>query len=118
MHALVIEDQWILADLVEAALGELGFDSVAIASDEEQAVSLALEKAPDLITADLRLGRGTGISAVRRICKDRPVPVIYLTAEASELQAVQGAIIVRKPFAPATLARAVTSALRAATASG
>jgi two-component system, response regulator PdtaR len=110
MHALIIEDLPLIAEIIADILEALGFDSIATAAHEHEAVALALEKRPDLITADIRLASGNGISAVKEICKARPVPVVYVTGTAWEAAALDDAVVVPKPFSPPQLVNAVMRA--------
>ena len=52
MHALIIEDDALLAMMIEDELRELGFTSVVTASTEEEAVSSIAMRCPDLVTSD------------------------------------------------------------------
>jgi DNA-binding NarL/FixJ family response regulator len=63
MHALIIEDEFLVALNIEDSLIALGFASSETVVTEEEAVVTARRRAPDLITADVRLLRGTGIAA-------------------------------------------------------
>ena len=74
MHALVIEDEFLTAQLIEDRLRELGFTTFAFAMDEEEAVTAARERCPDLIASDVELLSGCGIDAVRRICAEKSSP--------------------------------------------
>ena len=79
-HALIIEDFPVIAMSIQDELGDMGF-SAAIAATEAEAVALAEERCPDLIIADARLAQGSGIDAVRRICRDRPIAVIFMSGD-------------------------------------
>src|SRR5438309_10760925 len=68
MHALIIEDEFFTAMLIEDRLRELGFTSFAFASSENEAVAAACDRCPDLITADVQFAPGCGIDAVQLIC--------------------------------------------------
>ena len=113
MHALIIEDEYYIAADIESRLSDLGFTSFDRAATEEQAVAFALQRRPDLITADQRLREGTGASAVRRIVERHPVPVVYVTGSRTEMDGIADAIIVEKPFDRATFRRAVAAACAA-----
>jgi CheY-like chemotaxis protein len=104
VHALIIEqDMWAIL-MIEDVLRDLGYASVASASSVEAAVAAATARCPDLITSDLRLNSGTGVDAVRRICSAKAIPVVYITATPWEVrQADANAVVVPKPFGPATL---------------
>lgn len=111
MHALIIEDEPIIAMLIEDHLRTLGYTSVDFAVTEAEAVTAARRRCPDLITADVRLSEGCGVAAVERICGDKPIPVVFITATAAEVRARRSeAIVVRKPFGPSHLREAVVAA--------
>jgi len=119
MHALIIEDEPLIALLIEDQLRARGYNSVDFAADEVTAVSAARRRRPDLITADIRLAEGSGIAAVAEIRRARPVPVIFITATAGEVgRPATGTIVLRKPFVVAELDRALAAAdeIRAAQA--
>lgn len=113
-HALIIEDLPVIAMSIHDELAELGY-SAAVASTEAEAVALAEQRCPDLIIADVRLEEGSGIEAVRRICRDRPIAVIFMTGD---LEAVESAIgeaaLLSKPFTSAALRSSIGAAGRVA----
>ena len=115
MHALIIEDEWLTAQLIEDHLRDLGFLTFAIAMDVEEAVASATERCPDLITSDVQLSTGCGIDAVQRICDDRAIPVLYITGTAILVrQRCPWAIVIQKPFGMADLREGVELARKAA----
>ena len=117
MHALIIEPEPFTAQLIEDCLSDLGFTSFDFAVDEDYAVTCAVTRCPDLITADVTLAGGCGITAVQRICNAAPIPVVYVTATSSEVRGrSSGATIVRKPFSIDELTYGVGQARRAAAA--
>ena len=111
MHALIIEqDAWIVF-MIEDVLRELGYTSFAAASSREAAVAAASRHCPDLITSDIRLGGSSGVDAVRQICSDKPIPVVFVTATPWEIREMDDrAVIVPKPFGHAALKDGVTRA--------
>ena len=82
MHALIIEDEPIIAMLIEDHLRALGYTSVDFAVTEAEAVAAARRRCPDLITSDVRLPEGCGIAAVEAICGGGRIPVVFITATA------------------------------------
>jgi DNA-binding response OmpR family regulator len=115
MHALIIEDEYLTAALIEDRLGDLGFDSFAFAIDEEEAVAQASLHRPDFITSDVQLACGCGIDAVQRICDEKPVPVLYITGTATMVRdRCPWAVVIQKPFGMADLREGVQLARRAA----
>jgi CheY-like chemotaxis protein len=115
MHALIIDDEFLTAQLIEDRLRELGFTSFAFAMDEEEAVEAARERCPDLITSDVELLGGCGIAAVQRICDEKPIPVLYITGSAAKVrERCPWAVIIQKPFGMADLRAGVREAREAA----
>ena len=111
MHALIIEDEAMIAALIEAYLCDMGYTSVAFAVTEEEEIASADRRCPDLITSDVRLTPGSGIAAVQAICSGRPIPVVFVTASGWEVrQRMDAALVVAKPFTASELGRAIDAA--------
>jgi CheY-like chemotaxis protein len=111
MHALVIEDEPLVAMNIEISLEELGYTSLQTAATEEKAVAVALQRKPDLITADVRLAKGCGIAAVRTILHKTDVPVVFITGNANVvLEQMPDAVVVQKPYRYEALQQAVARA--------
>ena len=99
MHALIIEDESMIALAIEDALRGCGFTSFDIAVSAEEAAAAAERRCPDLITADVELRPGCGITAVQSICSERPIPVIFITGSPGEVRIrMPGHALVEKPF--------------------
>ena len=113
MHALIIEDDYLIAHAIEDSLEDLGFSTFSFARSQDAAVAAAEERKPDLITADARLWPGKGVEAVRTICSTRERPVIFITGFAPDVEdEMPGAIVLQKPLKQGELAKAVRKALR------
>ena len=112
-HALVIEDDMIIALEVEDLLHELGYQSCDIAHSPAEALACAQRRKPQLITADVRIIDGTGIDAVRAICVELGhIPVVYITGNIEMLAGEQAPTVVEKPIRPGALAQACAMACR------
>ena len=99
MHALIIEDESLIAMAIEDALRGCGFTSFEVAASAEEAVAAAARQCPDLITADVQLRPGCGITAVQSICSERPIPVLFITGSPGEVRLrMPGHPLVEKPF--------------------
>lgn len=108
MHALIIEDEALIAMAIEDALRDCGCDSFDFACSVEAATAAARARSPDLITADVELAPGCGIDAVEAICADHAIPVVFITGTAADVRKrLPGHMIVHKPFSPAQVAAAV-----------
>lgn len=111
VHALIIEEDYFLAELIQSSLSAIGYTSFDLVSDEEEAVQAAIERCPDLITSDVELRGQSGIDAVEAVCAEKPIPVVYVTVSGATVRArVPGAVVVQKPFGMNTLAAAVEKA--------
>ncbi len=106
-HALIIEDEMLIALEMESLLYDFGFDSCDIVDNPRDAVKSALAHRPDLVTADLRILGGTGIEAMVAIT-DRlgPVPHIYVTGNPDTLTGKTAAPVIDKPLTRRALAAA------------
>lgn len=99
-HALIIEDEPMIAMLLQDLLEEAGATSFAFAATEEDAVNLALQRRPSVITSDMRLLKGTGQKAVAQIVDALGhIPVVFITATPDAYQgAASSAAVLAKPF--------------------
>lgn len=114
MRALVIEDEAMVALLLQEALEDLGYDEISVAATEDEAVELARRHDPELVTADVRLARGSGVDAVLRIVARRPVPVVFVTGNAARVnERIGNATVLEKPFLSRDLGPAIERARRA-----
>jgi CheY-like chemotaxis protein len=112
MHALVIEDELMIAAEIEFVLRNCGFATVDIARSGEAAIDAAAANCPDLITADFDLRPGCGIEAVRTICPEPATPVIFITAHAKEVRRrMPQYTVLPKPFSEQTLTYTIAAAL-------
>ena len=115
-HIVVVDDEAELAEAIAARLRSDGHE-VDIAGDGPSAVELVASSRPDLVILDLMLPGFDGLEVCRRIQRDRPIPVIMLTARGSETDRVVGLEIgaddyLCKPFGMRELVARVTALLR------
>ncbi len=112
MHALIIEDESLIAMSIEQILSDCGFTSFDVASSCDEAVRAAEVRCPDLITADGQLCPGSGIDAVNAICSSTPVPVIFITATPTEVASrMPNHPLIVKPFGSEEVISAVNSVM-------
>jgi len=112
MHALIIEDEFMIAKEIEYVLRDCGFETIDIALSREAAIDAAAENCPDLITADVQLQPGCGIETVRTICPQTSTPVIFITGNATEVRRqMPQHTVLAKPFSEQTLTYTIASAL-------
>jgi DNA-binding response OmpR family regulator len=112
MHALIIEDESLIAMSIEQILSDCGFTSFDVASSCDEAVRAAEIRCPDLITADGQLCPGSGIDAVDAICSSARVPVIFITATPTEVERrMPHHPLIVKPFTTDAVISAVNLAM-------
>jgi len=115
LRVLVIEDDALIAMLLAELLAGMGHDVCATAATEAEAVSAAARHRPDLMIVDAGLGRGSGVAAVEEILRAGPIAHVFVSGDAGSVRTRQpDAVVVRKPFREAELARAIDLALVAA----
>jgi DNA-binding response OmpR family regulator len=115
---VVVEDEAELAASIAARLRSDGH-AVTVAADGPGAVALITSSRPDIVVLDLMLPGFDGLEVCRRIQRDRPVPVIMLTARGSETDLVVGLAVgaddyLAKPFSMRELTARVRALLRRA----
>jgi CheY-like chemotaxis protein len=114
LRVLVVEDDAIIGELLAEMLEGMGHDVCAVEGTEADAVAAAARWRPDLMIVDVRLGEGSGVSAVDEIHRAGPIPHVFVSADITRLQALRpGAAIIQKPYREADLARVIQRALDA-----
>jgi len=117
LRILIIEDDGLIALLLEMLLEQMGHEVCATASTQAGAVIAAHRFEPDLLIVDARLRSGSGISAVEEILRTRKrrMPHLFVSGDIADIRArLPAAITLQKPFRAAALTQAIDSALEAA----
>lgn len=118
---LIIEDEPIIAMELSRIVVSMGHKVCGVAAREQEALALAIEKAPALVLADIQLKDGdSGISAVRNILTKLEMPVIFVTGFPERLltgNTLEPAFVISKPFDPDMLRTVIGQALTVAPAS-
>jgi DNA-binding response OmpR family regulator len=111
---LVADDDEDILALVQLRLSRSGFE-VIVARDGQEALQLAQDRHPDLAVLDWMMPKATGLEVLRAIRADSAtadIPVVLLTARASENDIQEGldagaVDYIAKPFSPQELAARV-----------
>jgi len=112
---LIIEDETFIAMDIEALVESLGHNVIGIARTHSEALTLAKQKRPGLILADIQLADGSsGLDAVNELLGSFEVPVIFITAYPERFltgQRPEPAFLIAKPFQVAVVSAVVSQAL-------
>lgn len=82
---LIVEDELIIALMIEQMVQNLGHTVLAKVTTGEAAVEAAREHNPDIILMDIRLqGEMDGIEAISEIRRTAHIPVIYISGNSDE----------------------------------
>jgi DNA-binding response OmpR family regulator/two-component sensor histidine kinase len=82
---LVVEDEEIVASMINSSLKRYGYATFGHASNGIDALDMIKENIPDLVLMDIMLNdRMDGIDTAKIIHRDYDIPVIFLTANTDE----------------------------------
>jgi DNA-binding response OmpR family regulator len=107
---LIVEDELLVADMVEEMLTERGYEICGIARTVAEAVRLGRRHKPDLAIIDLRLADGElGTEAAARLSACNHLGVLYTSGNMAQvvLTASDGHACLAKPYHGADLLRGV-----------
>lgn len=110
---LVAEDEALIAMALEDTLAELGHEVCWMARTGPEALELARQHRPDLVTMDGILAEGTsGLVAAAAISSTLGIPVIMVSGTVGRREAilVGASAAVPKPFTPEQIEAAVRNA--------
>ena len=115
---LVIEDEAMIAWMLESLLEDMGFEAITLASNAIEAAAATDRRTPELVISDINLGAGAdGIEAVSTICSTCSPAVVFVSGYIDEdarrriAEQVAGARILSKPLSGDGLSVVVRDAL-------
>ncbi|MDD2829232.1 MAG: response regulator, partial [Sulfuricurvum sp.] len=77
---LIIEDNWMMAHVIDEVALSLDIDVTGIATSWNEATELLVEQIPDFVILDINInGSVDGIEVARRL-KEKEIPFLFLTA--------------------------------------
>ena len=110
----IVEDELIVAWSLQSTAEDLGHEVIGVFASGEAALEILADEPADLLFIDINLGEGIdGIETARRLRDQRPIAVLFVTANAdSETRArvaetVPGAMLLRKPVLASLLQQAI-----------
>jgi DNA-binding LytR/AlgR family response regulator len=117
IRVLVVEDEPLYAEQLEAALEDLGYEPVGPVADARLAMALHRTEIIDMVLLDVNIrGAIDGIELASLLLAHRPIPIIFLTSLADgetfgRAQHVSPAAYLTKPVDADALARALALAV-------
>lgn len=117
LRIVIADDEPDMRDYFQQVLPRLGHTVVAAAQDGRDLVELCRAEQPDLIITDIKMPKMDGIEAAVQIYKDRPIPVILVSAhqdgslvERAEMDLVMAYLV--KPIKQGDLGPTIALAVR------
>ncbi len=116
-RALIVEDEFLIAEGLRVQLEAIGLDVCDVATTAEEAVALADRHQPDLVLMDVRLGGDKdGVDAAMEIHANMKTPVIFLTGSREDMTIARinedhPAGVLFKPVSPLQLKRTIEAVL-------
>jgi two-component system chemotaxis response regulator CheY len=116
---LIVDDEWMMIEIMTALLKRLGFDDVDFASDGASALALMRQKSYRLVISDLNMDGMSGLKFLRAVRQDpdlKATPFILTTAS----QSIEDAVAAKhagvdnyllKPFSAEKLQQKLTAIL-------
>lgn len=108
---LVVEDEELIASVIEEMLLDLGCGHVWVAATTKAALAILDQHRPDGVVLDVNLGRDSGFHLAQKL-DDTKIPFVFATGYGRQILPEQWATrpVIQKPFKLETLA-AVLDAL-------
>jgi response regulator NasT len=117
LRIAVADDEPDMRDYFRKCLKRLGHEVVAVAQNGRELVEMCRAVRPDLVITDVKMPELDGIDAAGEISRERPVPVILVSAyqdvalaERAEADHALGYLV--KPIKQADLEAAIALAVR------
>jgi two-component system, response regulator PdtaR len=116
-RVLVVEDDYLVAMEIEAALVDAGFDIIGVVATAEEAVTLAGSQRPALVVMDIRLaGKRDGVDAALELFNEHAIRCVFATAHSdndtrARAQPASPLGWLQKPFSMTSLVDTIRSAL-------
>lgn len=112
LSVMLVEDEYLIAQMVHEALQEGGFDVTLHSNGAEAWRVLDSSMPPPVLVTDINAGDGPNGWEIARYARDRrpDLAVVYMTGAAADewpIHGVAGSILVSKPFSEIQIVIAV-----------
>ena len=111
-RVLIVEDELLIADILEEVLVSDGFEVCGIARGIKEALTLAEQHAPELAIVDVHLIDGYGTDLAPVLMDRYRTRIVYTTANIDAVTNAVGHACLRKPFRLSLVRRAIDITLQ------
>jgi CheY-like chemotaxis protein len=113
-RVLLVEDDYLVAELAAGMLNELGFEAVVTHSAKEALERLSADQRPTLVFTDVVMPGGiSGIELAQKVRERFPeLPVLLTTGYSEQVAGTHGFPVLQKPYELETLAAALAKLLK------
>ena len=81
IHVLIVEDEFLIADMLQNCLKDLGYNVIGVARDSQETFQLIESEQIDIVILDIGIkGALNGIQVAEKINREQNLPFIFLTA--------------------------------------
>jgi CheY-like chemotaxis protein len=110
---LIVEDEMMIAMLIEDMVRDLGHEPIGPAMTVEKALEMATAEALDAAILDVNLGKGAPSTPIAEALKSRGVPFLFATGYGSKGRPDEfgEAPVLQKPFSLDDLSRTLSQIL-------
>lgn len=117
IRVLVVEDDPIIAETLELAVEDMGYELIEVIDNGPEALRLHKASQPDLVLMDVKInGKMDGIEVATKMNEVRPTPIIFITSMIDQTTFQQAKEVVplaylTKPFNEVSLQFAIELAV-------
>lgn len=117
MKILVVDDDKEIAQLLEIYIKNEGYEPISAYNGKDALSMLNTENDIGLVVLDIMMPGMNGIDVIKEIRKDSKVPIIVLSAKATDIDKIQGLVkgaddYITKPFNPLEVMARIRALLR------
>jgi DNA-binding response OmpR family regulator len=115
-----VEDEWIIADTLQEAIRDMGYEPVGPVPTVRQAMALIESNPVGAAVLDVSLGSGEKSYPIARVLQSKNIPYLFVSGyqERDLPEEFAGVPICTKPYTQETLHDKLNSLLRATPAAG